>query len=47
MKLVYTDLMGPIKPAAQGGFEHTITFTDEFSKVKEEFDVKTESDAPK
>ena len=45
MELVYTDLMGPIKPAAIGGFLYVSKFTDHFSRMKEIFLLKTKADA--
>ncbi|CAN0374371.1 unnamed protein product, partial [Laminaria digitata] len=40
MELVYTDLMGPITPAAKGGYTYISKFTDDFSRMKEIFLLK-------
>ncbi|CAN0540915.1 unnamed protein product, partial [Scytosiphon promiscuus] len=45
MELVYTDLMGPITPAALGGYKIVAKFTDDFSRMKEMFILKTKQEA--
>ena len=35
MELVYTNLMGPIAPAARAGHDHAATITDDCSRMKE------------
>lgn len=41
MELVYTDLMGSITPTAKGGYTYTSKFTDDFSRMKEIFLLKS------
>ncbi|CAN0317868.1 unnamed protein product, partial [Scytosiphon promiscuus] len=45
MELVYTDLMGPITPAAKGGYTYISKFTDDFSRMKEVFLLKSKAEA--
>ena len=45
MELVYTDLMGPITPAARGGYKYVSKFTDGFSRMKEIFLLKSKAEA--
>ena len=44
MELVYTNLMGPITPAARGGYKYVAKFTDDYSRMKEIFLLKTKQD---
>lgn len=44
-KLVYTDVMGPIKPAAKGGYPYDSTFTDEYATTKDIFLLKSKAEA--
>lgn len=44
-QLVYTDLMGPISPPAMGGFKYVSKITDEFTKYKEIYLIKTKGEA--
>lgn len=44
MELVGTDLMGPITPAARGGYKYVARFTDDYSRMKEIFLLKTKQD---
>ena len=43
-QLVYTDLMGPISPAAMGGFKYVSKITDEFTKYKEIYLIQTKGE---
>ncbi len=45
MELVYTDLMGPITPAAKGGYLYVAKFTDDFTRMKEIFLLKSKAEA--
>ena len=47
MELVYsyTDLMGPITPAARGGFKYVSKFTVDFSRMNEIFLLKSKTEA--
>ena len=45
MELVYTDLMGPITPAARGEYKYVSKFTDDFSRMKEIFLLKSKNEA--
>ena len=45
MELVYTDHMGPITPAAQGGYMYVSQFTDDVSRVNEIFLLKSKTEA--
>ena len=40
-ELVYTDLLGPITPAALGGYKYVSKFTDDFSRMIEIFALKS------
>ena len=44
MELVYTDLMGSITPAAKGGYTYISKFTDDFSRMKEIFPLKSKTE---
>ena len=45
MELVYTDLTGPIKPAAKGGYVYASKFTDDFARMNEIFLLKSKDQA--
>ena len=45
MQLVYTDLMGPFTPAAKGGYRFVSKFTDDYSRMKEIFLLKNNTEA--
>ena len=44
-KLVYTDLVGHITPAARGGYKYVRKFTDDFSRLKEVFLLESKTEA--
>ena len=44
-QLVYTDLMGSISPPAMGGFKYVSKSTDEFTKYKEIYIIRTKGEA--
>lgn len=45
MELVYTDLMGPITPAAKGGYLYVAKFTDDCTRMKEIFLPNSKAEA--
>ena len=45
MELVYTDLLGPVTPAARGGYKYVSNLTDGYSRVKEIFLLKSKTEA--
>ncbi|CAN0443731.1 unnamed protein product [Pylaiella littoralis] len=45
MQLIYTDLMGPITPAAKGGHRFVSKFTDDYSRMKEIYLLKNKPEA--
>ncbi|CAM9568805.1 unnamed protein product, partial [Hapterophycus canaliculatus] len=47
MERVYTDLMGPFNPPAQGGYKYVSKFTDDFSRMKEVYLLRSKSEAAK
>ena len=47
LKLVHTDLAGPIHPIAKEGFKYAISFTDDYSGVVFVYFLKQKSDAYK
>ena len=44
-QLIYADLMGPISPAALGGFRYISKITDQHTKWKEVYVIKSKEDA--
>ena len=45
VELVYTDLMGPMKPSAKEGYVHVSKFTDDFTSTKVIFLLKRKDQA--
>ena len=44
LKLVHTDLAGPIEPTSRDGYKYAISFTDDFSGAVSVYFLKTKSD---
>ena len=44
IELVYTDHLGPVTPAARGGYKYVRKFTDEYSSMKKFFLLKSKTE---
>lgn len=45
MELLYTDFMGPVTPAANGGYLYVAKFTDYYTRMKNIFLLKSKAEA--